>query len=68
MKLSIVPVVLLTMQVAAFAQTNSKCSDMTKFRSPGVTLEITRAAIVPAGRAPVRAAVRPARVAGTLPH
>ncbi|HET9942530.1 MAG TPA: tannase/feruloyl esterase family alpha/beta hydrolase [Terriglobia bacterium] len=52
MKLSIVPVVLLTVQVAAFAQSNSKCSDMAKFRSPGVTLEITRAAIVPAGRAP----------------
>jgi hypothetical protein len=52
MKLSIVPVVLLTVHVAAFAQSNSKCADMAKFRSPGVTLEITRAEIVNAGRAP----------------
>ena len=52
MKLFIVPIVLLTVQVAAFAQTDSKCSEMAKFRSPGVALEITRAAIVAAGRAP----------------
>jgi pimeloyl-ACP methyl ester carboxylesterase len=52
MKLSIVPVFLMALQVTAFAQSNSKCSDMAKFRSPGVTLEITRAVTVPAGRAP----------------
>ena len=52
MKLCIVPIVLLAVEVTAFAQSNSKCSDMAKFRSPGVTLEITRAEIVPAGRAP----------------
>src|SRR5436190_13592604 len=52
MKLSILPVVLMAVQVTAFAQSNSKCSDMAKVRSPGVALEITRAAIVPAGRAP----------------
>jgi feruloyl esterase len=51
MKLSIVPIVLLGMHVTAFAQSNSKCSDMAKFRSPGVALEISRAEIVPAGRA-----------------
>ena len=50
MKLFIVLVVLLAAQVAAFAQSNSKCSDMTKFRSPGVTLEITRAAVPPGPR------------------
>ena len=52
MKLTIVPVILLSVQIAAFAQSNPKCADMAKFRSPGVALEITRAAIVPAGRAP----------------
>jgi len=52
MKLSIVPIVLLAVQATALAQSNSKCSDMGKFRSPGVTLEITRAEIVPAGRVP----------------
>jgi hypothetical protein len=52
MKLCVVPIVLLAVQVTAFAQSNSKCADMAKFRSPGVTLEITRAEIVPAGRAP----------------
>src|SRR4030095_11264372 len=44
-------VVLLAAQLTAFGQSSSKCSDMAKFRSPGVTLEITRAEIVPAGRA-----------------
>src|SRR5215510_6882675 len=39
------------MQVAGFAQSNSKCSEMTKFRTPGVTHEITRAELVPEGRA-----------------
>ena len=52
MKLSIIPVLAVAMQITAFAQTNSKCADMTKFKSPGVTLEITRAEAMPAGRAP----------------
>ncbi|MEI9814302.1 MAG: tannase/feruloyl esterase family alpha/beta hydrolase [Acidobacteriota bacterium] len=34
----------------AFAQTN-KCADLAKFRTPGMTLEITRAEMVPAGQA-----------------
>jgi hypothetical protein len=51
-KLCVAPIVLLGVQVIAFAQSNAKCSDMAKFRSSGVTLEITRAKIVPAGRAP----------------
>ena len=51
MQPSIVPVLALAMQITAFAQTNSKCTDMTKFKSPGVTLEITRAEAMPAGRA-----------------
>jgi feruloyl esterase len=51
MKLSILTVVLLAVQLTAFGQSSSKCSDMAKFRSPGVALEITRAEIVPAGRA-----------------
>src|SRR5712671_4896344 len=32
MKLAIAPVVLMALQVTAFAQSNSKCSDMAKFR------------------------------------
>ena len=52
MKLSIIPVLAVAMQITAFAQTNSRCADMTKFKSPGVTLEITRAEAMPAGRAP----------------
>ena len=52
MKLSMMTAVLMAFQLTAFAQSNSKCPDMAKFRSPGVTLEITRAEIVPAGRAP----------------
>jgi len=52
MKLSIIPVLAATMQITAFAQTNSRCTEMTKFKSPGVTLEITRAEAMPAGRAP----------------
>jgi feruloyl esterase len=51
MKLGIVPVMVLILQISGFAQSNSKCSDMVKFRSPGVALEITRAVVVPAGRA-----------------
>jgi hypothetical protein len=46
-----VTVVLLALQGSGFAQSNSKCADMAKFKSPGVTLEISRAANVPAGRA-----------------
>jgi feruloyl esterase len=51
MKLSIMPLILLVLPLTGFAQSNSKCSDMAKFQSPGVTLEITRAATVSAGRA-----------------
>jgi hypothetical protein len=66
MKLSIVPVVLMALQVAAFAQSNSKCSDMAKFRSPGVTLEITRAVTVPAGGATPRLRKAVSKPNGTL--
>src|SRR5947209_377413 len=52
MKLSIIPAVLIALQITAFAQSNLKCSSMTNFKTPGVTLEITRAADIPAGRAP----------------
>jgi feruloyl esterase len=52
MKLSFIPVLAVAMQITAFAQTNSRCADMAKFKSPGVTLEITRAESMPAGRAP----------------
>jgi len=55
MKLSIIPIVVpvlaVAMQITALAQTNSRCADMAKFKSPGVTLEITRAEAMPAGRA-----------------
>ena len=54
MKLSIilVPVLAVAMQITAFGQTSSKCADMTRFKTAGVTLEITRAEAMPAGRAP----------------
>src|SRR5437868_12738697 len=52
MKPSIVLAVLMALQITAFAQSNSKCSDMAKFRMPGAALEITRAATIPEGRAP----------------
>jgi len=51
MKVSIAAVVLLAFQSAVFAQSSSKCSDMMKFKSPGVSLEISRAANIPEGRA-----------------
>jgi hypothetical protein len=51
MKRSVLPMVLLALNVSAFAQSNSKCSDMANFPTPGLTLEITRAEIVPAGPA-----------------
>src|SRR2546423_15497129 len=52
MKPSIVLAVLMALQITAFAQSNSKCSDMAKFKMPGAALEITRSAAIPAGRAP----------------
>ena len=52
MKLSIIPVVAVAMQITAFAQTDSRCEHDKVLKSPGVTLEITRAEAVPAGRAP----------------
>src|SRR5438093_12218027 len=52
MKLSITAFALFALQGAAFAQSNSKCADMAKFKSPGVTLEISRAANIAEGRAP----------------
>ena len=51
MKLFVLPMVVMALQLTALAQTNSKCADMAKFKSPGVTLEITRAAALPAGPA-----------------
>src|SRR4029453_982673 len=51
MKLFLIPGLAVAMQITAFAQTNSKCSDIAKFKSPGTTLEITRAAALPAGPA-----------------
>ncbi|HEX4997865.1 MAG TPA: tannase/feruloyl esterase family alpha/beta hydrolase [Terriglobia bacterium] len=49
MKLLIASVVFLALQATGLAQSNSRCADLAKFQAPGVTLEITRAAIVPAG-------------------
>ncbi len=37
--------------VGAYAQSASKCADLTRFQVPGATIEITRAEIVPAGPA-----------------
>jgi hypothetical protein len=52
MRLAVVPILLLVSPLIAVAQSNTKCSGMAQFRSPGMTLEITRAAVVPEGRAP----------------
>src|SRR4030095_1670684 len=51
MKLFLIPGLAVAMQITAFAQTNSKCSDIAKFKIPGTTLEITRAASIAAGPA-----------------
>src|SRR5262245_65398405 len=51
MKLSVFPVFAVAFQLTAFAQTNSKCTDIATFKSPGATIEITRALSMPAGRA-----------------
>ena len=51
MKLVLIPAAVLALQITGFAQTNSKCQDISKLKSPGVNLEFTRAAAVPAGRA-----------------
>ena len=45
MRLVLVPILLLASQLPAVAQSSTKCSAMTQFQSPGMTLEITRAAI-----------------------
>jgi len=37
---------------AGFGQSQNQCAEMAKFKSPGVQLEITKAAWVPAGPAP----------------
>src|SRR5580698_5740570 len=34
---------------AAYAQSDSKCADLTRFQMPGATIEITRAEMVAAG-------------------
>jgi feruloyl esterase len=52
LKLALMPLVVLAAQVQSFAQSDAQCSGMTQFRSAGMTLEITRAESVPAGRAP----------------
>ena len=36
----------------AYAQTSSKCADLTKFKIPGVPVVITKAATIPASSAP----------------
>jgi len=65
-------IVFALMPVAAFAQSQAKCSDMAKFTAPGVRLEITRADWIPAGATPGRGgpggAALPAycRVDGTI--
>ena len=51
MRIVLASILILASQLPAIAQTNNKCSAMTQFRSPGLTLEITRAVAVPAGQA-----------------
>jgi Tannase and feruloyl esterase len=51
MKLALACLLVVLAQLPALAQSNEKCSGMTQFRSPGLTLEITRAARIPAGQA-----------------
>jgi hypothetical protein len=52
MKLSVILPIWMALQINTFAQSDTKCPDMAKFKTPGLTLEITRAAAIPAGRAP----------------
>jgi feruloyl esterase len=51
MRLAVASILLLASPLIAIAQSNTKCSGMAQFRSPGMLLEISRAAAVPEGRA-----------------
>jgi feruloyl esterase len=52
MRLAVASILLLAAPLIAVAQSNPKCAGMALFRSPGMTLEITRAAVIPESRAP----------------
>lgn len=52
MRFAVASLLLLASPVIAVAQSITKCSGMAQFRSPGMTLEITRAAVVAERRAP----------------
>ena len=51
MRLIPASVLILLFQLSAIAQSNARCSGMAQFRTPGMTLEITNAAWIPAGPA-----------------
>jgi hypothetical protein len=52
MKLALAAILVVASPLVTLAQSNIKCAGMAQFRSPGMTLEITRAVEFPNGRAP----------------
>ena len=51
----------------AYAQTSSKCADLTKFKIPGVPMVITKAATIPASSAPGTATAETSATSATIP-
>src|SRR5689334_11760567 len=51
----------------AYAQTSSKCADLTKFKIPGVPMVITKAVEIPASSAPGTATAETSATTATIP-
>ena len=51
----------------AYAQTSSKCADLTNFKIPGVPMMITKAAIIPTSSAPGTATAETSATSATIP-
>jgi len=51
----------------AYAQTSSKCADLTKFTIPGVPMVITKAATIPTSSAPGTSTAETAATSATIP-
>jgi feruloyl esterase len=51
----------------AYAQTSSKCADLTKIKIPGVPMVITKAASIPASSAPQTATAETSATSATIP-
>ena len=52
---------------AAYAQTSTKCADLTGFKNPGVPMVITKAATVPASSAPRSSTAETSATSATIP-